>query len=221
MHNDVATIFTERISPTYLQPSNTVPGRHTPPSPVPSEYISTPELVSPPSTRRNSRASSPFAATLPPSAQASGAGGSALAGQKNTKAFQRNSGDDTDDDDWDDFGSSKGDDNEYDSEADDMPSDLRPSLDRYHDGKSQEPLLSSKDGGHPGYDSPPRPGLSRRSTSKFHERDPEVEAKRATRKRYTYAAFFLVLSLVSFAVQTETAVYIQSQLHWEKAYCML
>ena len=48
-----------------------------------------------------------------------------------------------------------------------------------------------------------------------------VVARHATRKRYTYAAFFLVLSLISFAVQTETAVYIQSQLHWNKAYCML
>jgi hypothetical protein len=105
---------------------------------------------------------------------------------------------------------------------DDMPSDLRPSLDRYHDGKSHEPLLSSKDGEqHPGYDSPPRPPLSRRSTAKFTERDAELEARRATRKRYTYAGFFLILSLISFAVQTETAVYIQSKLHWEKAYCML
>ncbi|KIW00290.1 uncharacterized protein PV09_08180 [Verruconis gallopava] len=103
-----------------------------------------------------------------------------------------------------------------------MPSDLRSSLDRYHDGKSHEPLLATKDGEqHPGYDSPPRPPPSRRSTTKFHERDPELEAKKATRKRYTYAGFFLILSLVSFAVQTETAVYIQSQLHWEKAYCML
>ncbi|EOD45563.1 hypothetical protein GTA08_BOTSDO01503 [Neofusicoccum parvum] len=60
---------------------------------------------------------------------------------------------------------------------------------------------------------------SRRRT--FHERDPDLEAKTATRKRYTYAAAFLVLSLISFAVQTETAVYIQHHLGWNKAYTML
>lgn len=101
-----------------------------------------------------------------------------------------------------------------------MPSDLRPSLDRLNTGRSHhQPLLGSRDGQPGAYDSPPRPTLSRKST--FHERDPVAEAKYATKKRYSYAAFFLVLSLISFAVQTETAVYIQSQLHWEKAYCML
>ncbi|RAL61039.1 hypothetical protein DID88_010135 [Monilinia fructigena] len=45
--------------------------------------------------------------------------------------------------------------------------------------------------------------------------------KLATRKKYTYAAFFLSLSLISFVIQTETAVYIQHQLGWNKAYCML
>ncbi|RMD40189.1 hypothetical protein DV735_g4935, partial [Chaetothyriales sp. CBS 134920] len=42
-----------------------------------------------------------------------------------------------------------------------------------------------------------------------------------TRRKYVYAAFFLLLSLVSFVVQTETAVYIQHELKWDKAYCML
>jgi drug/metabolite transporter (DMT)-like permease len=42
-----------------------------------------------------------------------------------------------------------------------------------------------------------------------------------TRRKYYYAAFFLVVSLVSFVVQTETAVYIQHELKWNKAYCML
>jgi drug/metabolite transporter (DMT)-like permease len=42
-----------------------------------------------------------------------------------------------------------------------------------------------------------------------------------TRRKYYYAAFFLCVSLVSFVVQTETAVYIQHELHWDKAYCML
>ena len=64
-------------------------------------------------------------------------------------------------------------------------------------------------------------GLLGRSTHHFHERDPETQAKHETRKKYTYAAFLLALSLVSFTVQTETAVYIQHQLKWEKPYCML
>jgi drug/metabolite transporter (DMT)-like permease len=42
-----------------------------------------------------------------------------------------------------------------------------------------------------------------------------------TRRKYIYASFFLVLSLVSFVIQTETAVYIQHELKWKKAYCML
>jgi drug/metabolite transporter (DMT)-like permease len=42
-----------------------------------------------------------------------------------------------------------------------------------------------------------------------------------TRRKYIYASFFLVLSLVSFVIQTETAVYIQHTLKWKKAYCML
>ncbi|RMZ91673.1 hypothetical protein DV736_g1112, partial [Chaetothyriales sp. CBS 134916] len=42
-----------------------------------------------------------------------------------------------------------------------------------------------------------------------------------TRRKYIYAAFFLLLSLISFVVQTETAVYIQHELKWDKAYCML
>jgi hypothetical protein len=60
--------------------------------------------------------------------------------------------------------------------------------------------------------------MRRRSTG---ERDPETQATFETRKKYTYAAITLALSLVSFTVQTETAVYIQHQLKWEKPYCML
>ncbi|KAF1983914.1 hypothetical protein K402DRAFT_414109 [Aulographum hederae CBS 113979] len=36
-----------------------------------------------------------------------------------------------------------------------------------------------------------------------------------------YAGCFLVLSLISFTIQTETAVYIQHRMGWNKAYCML
>ncbi|KAF2102665.1 hypothetical protein NA57DRAFT_31985 [Rhizodiscina lignyota] len=99
-----------------------------------------------------------------------------------------------------------------------MPSDLRPPLHRHHDGRSQQPLLTGKP---PAYDDrDDLPAVSpRRST--FHERDPDVLAARATRQRYIYASFFLVLSLVSFVVQTETAVYIANELKWRKSYCML
>lgn len=60
----------------------------------------------------------------------------------------------------------------------------------------------------------PRATLSSRSP-RYDE--PEDQ----TKKKYIYAAICLVISLVSFVVQTETAVYIQHELHWNKAYCML
>lgn len=98
----------------------------------------------------------------------------------------------------------------------DMPSDLRSPK---PDGRSSQPLLSS-DKSQKDYASPHRPSLTpRRST--FRERDPGAAAAQATKKRYTYAAAFLLLSLVSFTIQTETAVYIQHTLKWNKAYCML
>ncbi|KAK4104437.1 hypothetical protein N658DRAFT_418590 [Parathielavia hyrcaniae] len=53
---------------------------------------------------------------------------------------------------------------------------------------------------------------------------PPVSAARArseARRKYTYAAFFLVVSLVSFTVQTELASHIQHDLGWNKAYCMM
>lgn len=56
----------------------------------------------------------------------------------------------------------------------------------------------------------------------FRSRSPKLpKSEDQTRTKYVYASFFLLLSLVSFVVQTETAVYIQHQLHWNKAYCML
>ena len=60
---------------------------------------------------------------------------------------------------------------------------------------------------------------SRRPT--IRSRSPENTADRATRRKYIIASGFLVLSLVSFVVQTETAVYIQHDLGWDKPYCML
>lgn len=112
---------------------------------------------------------------------------------------------------------------ESDDEFDDME-DRRPAL---HTKKSHTPLLHKDDterGRTGGYDSPDPPSerpqlFTRRST--MRSRSPDTQAKLATKKKYTYAAFFLGLSLVSFVVQTETAVYIQHKLGWNKAYCML
>lgn len=64
-----------------------------------------------------------------------------------------------------------------------------------------------------------RPTFSRRST--LRSRSPATNARLAARKKYTYAAFFLVVSLISFCVQTELAAYVQHDLGWNKAYCML
>lgn len=64
-----------------------------------------------------------------------------------------------------------------------------------------------------------RPHMSRRST--FRSRTPDIEDKNLTRRKYMLASGFLLLSLISFVVQTETAVYIQHELHWDKPYCML
>ena len=112
---------------------------------------------------------------------------------------------------WD----AEADDNERDDP--DMPSDLRPSMEEVKSSHHQ-PLLAS-DKYRQSYDDT-RPNISRRS-SRFRERDAEAEAHKATRKRYTIAGMFLLVSLVSFIVQTETAVYIQHNLKWNKAYCML
>lgn len=107
--------------------------------------------------------------------------------------------------------------------ASSMPSDLRSSQDHSHraHGHQHQPLLSGGDK-RQSYEGDARPALGTRRSTHFRERDPPiVESKNDTRQRYTYAGAFLLLSLVSFAVQTETAVYIQHDLHWNKAYCML
>lgn len=102
--------------------------------------------------------------------------------------------------------------------------DRRPELHRPTGGRSQQPLLKREDrlSADHGYDGePPRPAfITRRST--FHSQSPSfAEPENVTRRKYIYAGFFLILSLVSFVVQTETAVYIQKNLGWKKAYCML
>ena len=112
-------------------------------------------------------------------------------------------------------------DNDEDSGDEEMPE--RPPMHRPTDGRSEQPLLKEEERGRSSYDSPSgsaRPAfVARRST--FRSRSPDLAAQNDTKRKYTYAAFFLVLSLISFVVQTETAVYIQDKLGWKKAYCML
>ncbi|MCJ1451306.1 hypothetical protein MMC28_001642 [Mycoblastus sanguinarius] len=100
--------------------------------------------------------------------------------------------------------------------------DTRPPMHRPSDGRSEVPLLKDERG-RLSYDAPngsARPSFAaRRST--FRSRSPDMEGSSAVRKKYTYAAFFLLLSLISFVIQTETAVYIQHELKWNKAYAML
>lgn len=69
------------------------------------------------------------------------------------------------------------------------------------------------------HSTPTTPAFSRQRT--MRSRSPTTNARLAARKKYTYAAFFLVLSLVSFTVQTELAKYVSQDLGWDKAYCML
>ncbi|CAD6584136.1 MAG: hypothetical protein ASARMPREDX12_001539 [Alectoria sarmentosa] len=100
---------------------------------------------------------------------------------------------------------------------------IRPQVHRPpEDGRSQTPLLKDERG-RPSYEGPngsARPAFAaKRST--FRSRSPDMEGSSATRKKYTYAAFFLILSLISFVIQTETAIYIQHELKWNKAYAML
>jgi drug/metabolite transporter (DMT)-like permease len=103
----------------------------------------------------------------------------------------------------------------------------RPGMHRPSGGFSHTPLLrDDKDGsrGRADYESPQGsarpPFAARRNT--FRSRSPTyVEPVNSTRRKYIYAAFFLGLSLISFVVQTETAVYIQHELKWNKHYAML
>lgn len=108
-------------------------------------------------------------------------------------------------------------------EEDGEMADSRPPLHRPTDTRSQVPLLKDERG-RPSYDGSAngsaRPAFAaRRST--FRSRSPDMAGSAAVRKKYTYAAFFLLLSLISFVIQTETAVYIQHELGWNKAYAML
>ncbi|KAK8073444.1 hypothetical protein PG994_004343 [Apiospora phragmitis] len=97
----------------------------------------------------------------------------------------------------------------------------RPSYLRQDNGRSADPLLFKAGGddddmerGRTPYDSlrspspkatNSRPRLSRRST--LRSRSPDTQAVMAARKKYIFAAVFLVISLVSFTIQTELGAY--------------
>lgn len=104
--------------------------------------------------------------------------------------------------------------------------DTRPPLHRPTDGRSQVPLLRNElkdERGRTTFVEPNgsgRPAFTgRRST--FRSRSPDMAGSAATKRKYLYASFFLILSLIAFVVQTETAEYIQNKLGWKKPYAML
>lgn len=170
------------------------------PSSTPTPTINTPPS-SDSSSRPRSRKTSPFRPSASPSAHTA----SISPAPK----------------DW--RGRSHSNDQESDEEDEGMADkEIRPHFHRPTDGRSSAPLLKDE-GERISYDSPngdARPPLMARKST-FRSRSPDLEGSKATKKKYTYAAFFLILSLISFVVQTETAVYIQDELKWKKAYCML
>ncbi|KAJ5135437.1 Drug/metabolite transporter [Penicillium bovifimosum] len=114
----------------------------------------------------------------------------------------------------------------HDFSSDDEMAFTRPPLHRPTDGRSQQPLLNDNHHrrSHSNFRSASIEGQpmlhhSRRPT--IRSKSPERDAALATRKKYIIASGFLLLSLISFVVQTETASYIQNELHWKKPYCML
>ncbi|KAL9943012.1 hypothetical protein D7B24_006031 [Verticillium nonalfalfae] len=122
-----------------------------------------------------------------------------------------------------------------------MTNDQRPPLSRPTEGLSGLPLLFAKDESADAdrrsmeYDEARRGRASRGSSplmasrnQSFHSRastmrshSPDLAAASSAKTRYTFAAFFLVLCLVAFVVQTELSAYVQQDLGWNKAYCML
>ncbi|DAA72806.1 TPA_exp: Uncharacterized protein A8136_5413 [Trichophyton benhamiae CBS 112371] len=116
----------------------------------------------------------------------------------------------------------------YTSAEEDSDGDMaigRPSMQRPGESRSKVPLLKGDSRGRSASIGPAsmeegRPSLSRARPS-FRSKSPDFGAKNATRKKYIIAAFALFISLISFTVQTQTAVYIQQELGWNKPYCML
>ncbi|KAF3482526.1 uncharacterized protein GIQ15_05285 [Arthroderma uncinatum] len=116
----------------------------------------------------------------------------------------------------------------YNSAEEDSDGDMaieRPSMQRPGESRSKVPLLKGESRGRSSSVGPAsmeegRPSIARARPS-LRSRSPDFDAKNATRKKYMIAAFALVISLISFTVQTQTAVYIQQELGWNKPYCML
>ena len=98
--------------------------------------------------------------------------------------------------------------------------DARAPSHRPTDGTSHVPLLKGEHG-RSSYDAPVNGAARPSRSSTFQSRSPDMDGSSSVKKKYTYAGFFLLLSLISFVVQTETAVYIQHELGWNKAYAML
>ena len=66
--------------------------------------------------------------------------------------------------------------------------------------------------------------MTRTNSHHFHPSSSSTDATSASaaaRKKYILASVFLVVSLVTFTVQTELAAHIQHTLGWDKAYCMM
>lgn len=111
-------------------------------------------------------------------------------------------------------------------ESDRDPEMSRPSLHQATDGRDEQPLLKNEQRRFSGAefesgDAEGRPMLHHSRRPTIRSKSPEGDAKQATRRKYMIASGFLLLSLTSFVIQTETAVYIQHELHWDKPYCML
>jgi drug/metabolite transporter (DMT)-like permease len=131
--------------------------------------------------------------------------------------FEAHADQDDDDDDfaWDEDDQDNSNSNNSSSSSNNINNsnrDMMPPDSRRQPGSSSyaAPLLS-----------PENKPTARHARSRLRESHSDTAAARATKQKYTYAAAFLVLSLISFTIQTETAVYIQHSLHWNKAYCML
>ena len=114
---------------------------------------------------------------------------------------------------------------DHDHDSDDEMATSRPPS--YHpvDHHSEQPLLKEERRGRESTGSYGNGDIEGRPMLHHHQdtrsKSPERNAELATRRKYLIAAIFLVLSLVSFVAQTESAVYIQHELHWNKPYFML
>ncbi|KAI1290601.1 hypothetical protein F5Y03DRAFT_55224 [Xylaria venustula] len=138
--------------------------------------------------------------------------------------FDEIKGSDYDDDDDDDDSHS---DEEY---TDKTTSEMngRPSLSHVADGRADMPLLEKDGDDRERFTSAlPHPVASTSSAALYSDasnrppRSPEATAHAAARQKYMVAALFLVVCLVAFVVQAELGRYVQHELGWNKAYCML